>query len=159
MKKNITLVTFSLLFVCNLFAQKELDSLTFDNTQDINFFRNIKNNSQVKKYITANQNVVKIGDTMILGNPTSQELNSRTYSGNYGIRARGGVANTRSTTSKTYDFIKMGRPAGIGSIMTAMSGDAQIMASNRFKNTKVVVSEMKTYHRGSKKNALAVLNL
>lgn len=157
MKKNISLVAFSLLFVFNLFAQKEVDSLTYENTQDINFFRNIKNNTKLKKYITANENVVKIGDTLILGNPTSQELNSRTYSGSYGTRARGGVANTRSTTTKTYEFIKMGRPAGFGSIMTTMSGEAQVMASSRFKNTTVVVSEMKAYHRGSKKKPLYVI--
>lgn len=157
MKKNISLVAFSLLFVFNLFAQKEVDSLTYENTQDINFFRNIKNNTKLKKYITANENVVKIGDTLILGNPTSQELNSRTYSGSYGARARGGVANTRSTTTKTYEFIKMGRPAGFGSIMTTMSGEAQVMASSRFKNTTVVVSEMKAYHRGSKKKPLYVI--
>ena len=51
----------------------------------------------------------------------------------------------------------MGRPAGFGSIMAAMNGEAQAMASNRLKNTKVVVSEMKVYHRGSKKKPLYVV--
>lgn len=158
MKKIITLLIFFLLSTTiNAFAQKEIDSLTYDNTQDINFFRAIKNNTHVKKYRTVNNNVVQIGDTLILGSPTSEEFKTRTYSGSYGTRARGGVSQSRSTSTKTYEFIQMGRPAGFGSIMTAMSGEEQIMASNSLKNTTVLVQEMKTYHRGSKKKPLYVV--
>ncbi|MGB0186846.1 MAG: hypothetical protein ACPF88_07900 [Flavobacteriaceae bacterium] len=157
MKIKHYLFTLVLFTITNVNAQKELDSLTYKNTQDINFFRNIKNNTKIKKYVTANENVVQVGDTLILGNPTSQETNSRTVGGSYGSSGRIGAAKTRSTTTKTYEFIKMGRPAGFGSIMTAMSGEAQIMASNSFKNTTVVVNEMKAYHRGSKKKPLYVI--
>ncbi len=48
----------------------------------------------------------------------------------------------------------MGRPAGLGSIMTFVDGDAQVMASNSLKNTQVIVNEIKAYHRGSKKKPL-----
>ena len=51
----------------------------------------------------------------------------------------------------------MGETSRIGSIMTAMSGEAQIMASNSFKNTTVVVNEIKANHRGSKKKPLYVI--
>jgi len=153
----ITLTTFSLLFTINVFAQREVDSLTYDNTQDINFFRNIKYNTKVKKYVTVSENVVQIGDTLILGDPTSQETSSRTIGGSYGSRGRVGAAKTRSTTTKTYEFIKMERPAGFGSVMTAMGGESQIMASNSFKNSKVIVNEMKAYHRGSKKKPLYIV--
>jgi hypothetical protein len=157
MKKITTLFVSALFTITSINAQKELDSLTFDNTQDINFFRNIKNNTKIKKYVTVSENVVQIGDTLILGNPTSQETNSRTIGGSYGGRGRVGAAKTRSTTTKTYEFIKMGRPAGFGSIMTAMGGESQIMASNSFKNTKVIVNEIKAYHRGSKKKPLYLI--
>ena len=156
MKKIITLISILLLTI-NVNAQRELDSLTYENTQDINFFRTVKNRTLIKKYQTVSKNIIKIGDTVILGNPTSQELNSRTISGSYGNRTRGGVAKTRSTTTKTYEFIKMGRPAGFGSIMTAMSGEAQIMASNSLKNTRAIVKEIKAYHRGSKKKPLYLI--
>ena len=106
------------------------------------------------KYKTINKNVIQIGDTVILGNPTSQEFNSRTYAVSYGNKARGGVSNSRSTSKKTYEFIKMGRPAGFGSIMTAMNGESEVMASNSLKNTKAIVKEIKAYHRGSKKKPL-----
>ena len=158
--KFIRKITYLLILfiVTNINAQKkELDLLTYENTQDINFFRQIKSNTKIKKYITVNENAVQIGDTLIVGNPTSVETNSRTIGGSYGNKGRIGAANTRSTSTKTYEFIKMGRPAGFGSIMAAMNGEAQAMASNRLKNTKVVVSEMKVYHRGSKKKPLYVV--
>ena len=156
--KKITCLLLLLLVGTNINAQKkELDLLTYENSQDINFFKQIKNNTKIKKYITVSENAVQIGDTLILGAPTSSETNSRTYGGSYGKKGRVGAANTRSTSTKTYEFIQMGRPAGFGSIMSAMGGEAPSMASNRFKNTKVVVSEMKAYHRGSKKKPLYVI--
>jgi hypothetical protein len=154
MKKIITLFALTLVSIVNINAQRELDSLTYENTQDINFFKEIKNNTLIKKYKTINKNIIQIGDTIVLGNPTSQEFNSRTYSGSYGNTARGGVANSRSTSKKTYDFIKMGRPAGLGSILTAMNGESAIMASNSLKNTTAIVTEIKAYHRGSKSKPL-----
>ena len=157
MRKIITLFAFTLLTIVNLNAQREIDSLTYENTQDIEFFKNIKNRTLVKKYRTINDNVIRIGDTVVLGNPTNQELSSKTYTGSYGNKARGGISKTRSTTKKTYEFVKMGRPAGFGSIMTAMNGDAQIMASNSLKNTKAIVKEIKAYHRGSKKKPLYLI--
>jgi len=153
MKKIILIITI-VLTVTNISAQKVIDSLTYENTQDIKFFKRIKNRTLVKKYTTINNNVIKVGDTVILGTPTSQELNSRTLSGLYGEKVKFGYSRTRSTTKKTYDFIKMGRPAGFGSIMNALGGEDEIMASNSLKNTKTIVKEIKTYHRGSKKKPL-----
>ena len=156
MKKTIAFLTI-LLSIINISAQEDISLLTYANTQDINFFNSIKNGAQVKEYITTNKNSVKIGDTLILGSPTSQELSTRTYSGGYGTKLTGGVAQSRSTAKKTYEFVQMGRPAGFGSIMSAMNGDAQAMADNSFKNTKVIVREIKTYHRGSKNKPLYVV--
>ncbi|MBE7645012.1 hypothetical protein G1K46_01845 [Tenacibaculum finnmarkense] len=157
MKNIITLFTFTLLTIISVNAQRKIDSLTYENTQDINFFKKIKNRTLVQKYKTVNENVIRIGDTISLGNPTSQEFSSKTYSGSYGSRARGGVSKSRSTTKKTYEFVKMGRPAGFGSIMASLNGDAQTMASNRLKNTKAIVKEIKAYHRGSKKKPLYLI--
>ena len=151
------LFIFTLLTITSINAQREIDSLTYENTQDINFFSKIKNRTLVKKYKTVNQNVIQIGDTVVLGNPTSQEFSSKTYSDSYGNIARGGISKSRITTKKTYEFVKMGRPAGFGSIMTAMNGDAQIMASNSLKNSMAIVKEIKAYHRGSKKKPLYLI--
>jgi len=154
MKKIITIIAVTLIFVTNINAQKELDSLNFKNTQDLNFFKNIKNRTLVKKYTTESGNVIKIGDTIVLGAPTSMEMSTKTLSGSYGRTARGGVSKSRSTTKKTYEFIKMGRPAGFGSIMSSLNGDDAAMASNSLKNSIAVVTEIKAYHRGSKKKPL-----
>jgi hypothetical protein len=156
MKKTITFLTI-ILSIININAQEDINLLTYDNTQDINFFNSIKSGATVKEYVTTSKNSVKIGDTLILGTPTSQETNTRTYAGSYGNQLRGGVAQSRSTSKKTYEFVQMGRPAGFGSIMTAMNGDAQNMASNSLKNTTVIVNEIKTYHRGSKNKPLYVV--
>lgn len=156
MKSTITFLTI-LLSIINMRAQEDITLLTYANTQDINFFNSIKNGAEVKEYITANKNSVKLGDTLILGMPTSQETSTRTYAGSYGNQLRGGVAQSRSTSKKTYEFIKMGRPAGFGSIMNSMNGDAQFMADNSLKNTTVIVNEMKTYHRGSKNKPLYIV--
>lgn len=156
MKKTITFFTI-LLSIINIHAQDDITLLTYSNTQDINFFNSVKSGAQVKEYITTSNNSVKKGDTLILGSPTSQETNTRTYGGSYGTNLRGGVAQSRSTSKKTYEFVKLGRPAGFGSIMTAMNGDAQLMADNSLKNTIVIVDELKTYHRGSKNKPLYVV--
>jgi len=154
MKKLIIFISVTLIFVANISAQKELDSLNFKNTQDINFFKTIKNRTLVKKYTTESGNIIKIGDTIVLGAPTSMEMSTKTLSGSYGRTARGGVSKSRSTTKKTYEFIKMGRPAGFGSIMSSLNGDDAAMASNSLKNSIAVVTEIKAYHRGSKKKPL-----
>lgn len=170
MKKTITFLTF-FLSIINVYAQDdvylqndintkdEVNLLTYENTQDINFFRTVKNGTLIKEYFTINKNSVKIGDTLILGTPTSEEISTRTYSGSYGNTARAGVGQSRSTSKKTYEFIQMGKPAGFGSVMTAMNGDAPNMATNSLKNTTVLVHEIKTYHRGSKNKPLYVTML
>lgn len=156
MKTTITFL-FIILSVVAVQAQESIDLLTYENTQDINFFTNVKNGTPIKEYITTTKNSVKVGDTLILGSPTSQEMNTKTYSGSYGNRARGGISQSRSTSKKTYEFIQLGRPAGFGSVMSAMGGNAQNMADNSLKNTKVIVNEIKAYHRGSKNKPLYVV--
>jgi len=156
MKTTITFFSI-LLSVVTVQAQESIDLLTYENTQDINFFTNVKNGTSIKEYITTTKNSVKVGDTLILGSPTSQEMNTKTYSGSYGNRARAGTSQSRSTSKKTYEFIQLGRPAGFGSVMSAMGGNAQNMADNSLKNTKVIVNEIKTYHRGSKNKPLYVV--
>lgn len=71
-----------------MFSQDEINELTYKKTQDINFFNSIKNGTQVNKYVTVSDNSVSVGDTLILGTPTSEETATRTYSGSYGTKAQ-----------------------------------------------------------------------
>ena len=100
MKKTITLLTIFLSIISISAQEDEIKLLTYANTQDINYFNTVKSGTQVKEYITTSKNSVKIGDTLILGSPTSQEMNTRTYAGSYGGSLRGGVAQSRSTSKK-----------------------------------------------------------
>lgn len=156
MKKIIAFIFSILSFSC-MYAQVKIDQLTYENTQDINFFNSIKNGTEVSQYITSSKNNVSVGDTLILGSPTSEEIRTKTVAGSYGNQLRGGIGLSRSTSKKTYEFIQLGRPAGFGNIMSALNGDAQNMADNSFKNTKVIVQEIKTFHRGSKNKPLYVV--
>ena len=156
-KTNFITLTLCILATLSSMAQKKLDSLTYEQTQDIAFFKSVKSRTLVTKYITANKNTIQVGDTLILGNTTSQEMSTRTYGGSYGSRGRVGASKSRSTSKKTYEFIKLGRPAGFGSLMSAMNGSAPSMASNSLKNTKTIVKEIKAYHKGSKKKPLYVV--
>jgi len=56
MNRFTTLFAVALLTITNLNAQKEIDSLSYENTQDIDFFKEIENGSLVKKYKTINKN-------------------------------------------------------------------------------------------------------
>jgi len=154
MFKIIPLITLVVLFITNTYAQKEIDFVNYKNSQDINFFKKIKNRTLVKEYETQSGNAIKVGDTVVLGNPTSVEMSTRTTSGSYGGTARGGVSSSRSTTKKTYEFIQMGKSSGFSSMMVSMGGNSSSMANNSFKNTRVIVKEIKAYHRGSKKKPL-----
>ena len=154
MFKIIPLITLAVLFITSTYAQKEIDFVNYKNSQNINFFKKIKNRTLVKEYETQSGNAIKVGDTVVLGNPTSVEMSTRTTSGSYGGTARGGVSSSRSTTKKTYEFIQMGKSSGFSSMMVSMGGNSSSMANNSFKNTRVIVKEIKAYHRGSKKKPL-----
>ncbi|HIG90581.1 MAG: hypothetical protein ABGW67_06360 [Flavobacteriaceae bacterium] len=133
-----------------LFSQKKyIESMSFEQSQDISFFINVKNNTKLGEYITASGNSVKLGDTLIIGNPTSSYATSNTYGGGNKIT----FGRTKTRFSKEFEFIKLGRPAGIGA---AMSGADTPMAGINLSKEVVLVKEMKTYHKGSKKKPLNV---
>jgi len=141
-----------LLSSSTVFAQKEtIEKLNYEQTQDINFFVNVKQNTPLKEYITKSGNSIKIGDTLIIGDPTTNSTNTRVVNSGYGIA----IANT--TTRKQFEFIQLGRPAGFGSVMNKMNGQAPDMAGINLKGESVVVHELKAYHKGSKKKPLEVI--
>jgi hypothetical protein len=155
MKNTITLSLICLSFLT--YAQsgeKYLDKITFDQTQDIDFFKYVKNNTEVGTYVFSDSNILKVGDTLYLGVPSSSESFSST-------RATAGVGgtklNTRTTNIASFSQVQLGRPAGFGSIMSAMAGEAPLMAGQSMQNEMTVVREIKLYHKGSKKKPLRVV--
>ena len=143
----ITILAFSSF---TLFSQKKyIESMSFEQSQDIDFFINVKNNTKLGEYITASGNSVKLGDTLIIGNPTSSSATSSTYGGGNKIA----YGRTKTRFNKEFEFVQLGRPAGFGVVM---SGQDTPMAGINLSKEVVLVKEMKTYHKGSKKKPLNV---
>ena len=95
------------LLAINIFAQKEIDSLTYDNTQDINYFSNIKNNTNVKKYITVNDNVVQVGDTLILGNPNLKRALINNFDVRYELYPTAGEIFSATAFYKNFKILNL----------------------------------------------------
>lgn len=151
MKKLI----FGILSFCvfNSFAQKaQLDELTFDDCQNSAFFQKVKNNTNVLRYTAADGSLLEIGDTLVIGVPSG----SITATTAVGAGNTVGVAKARSRTKSSFTTIIMGRPAGFGSIMNAMAGEAPENAGANMQGEIVVISEMKVSHKGSRKKPLAL---
>lgn len=134
----------------NSFAQKQIKELTFDDCQNSSVFQKIKNNTEILKYTAADGSVLEIGDTLIIGTPAGS-MTSTTVAG-AGNTLR--VGKARSRTKSSFTTIIMGRPAGVGSIMSAMSGEAPENANASMQGEIVIISQMKVIHKGSKKKPL-----
>lgn len=150
MKLNLfkTLLTFTLIFICSIsFAQVTLPQMTYEQSQDASKFIYVKNNTNLLEYITASGNSVKVGDTLIIGKPTTSEASTTAY----------GNRSLRTTNRKQFEYIQLGRPAGFGAIMGALGGQAPTMAGINLSKETVLVEEIKVYHKGSKKKPLNVI--
>ena len=83
MKKVLYLFTV-LLFCSNTFSQKQaIEKLTYEDANNIDYFIKVKNNTRVLEYITQDGNSLKVGDTLVLGRPTSESAISTTYGSAY----------------------------------------------------------------------------
>jgi|TARA_B100001059_G_C17706453_1_gene513063 hypothetical protein len=152
MKNLIYLIL--LIPIISLSQKKTILELTHDQSQDINYYKTVKNNTQVLNYILADGNKVSVGDTLIIGLPTSQSSISNTYAGGAGIA---GVARTNTRSKKEFEFVQRGRPAGFGNVMGALGGEGPSMAGADLANEVVKIDEMKVVHKGSKKKPLQVI--
>ena len=131
-------------------AQRDpIDILTYEQTQDINFFQSVRNNTPVKEYIMSDKNSIKLGDTLIIGNPTSSVSSS-----NYNT----GTNNVNTSTNAAFEFVKLGRPAGLGAIMSAAGGDYDSnKLTSGYSGDAVIIEEMKTSHKGGRKKPLLMI--
>ena len=158
MKKLLYLFTF-LLFFSNTFSQKQaIEKLTYEEANNIDYFIKVKNNTRVLEYITQDGNSLKVGDTLVLGRPTSESAISTTYGGgaSTGPVSAGG-ARTKTRINKEFEFIRLGRPAGFGNVMSSMNGDGPSMAGVSLAGEVVKIDEIKVAHKGSKKKPLRLI--
>tara|TARA_B100000579_G_scaffold400216_1_gene381698 strand:- start:889 stop:1602 length:714 start_codon:yes stop_codon:yes gene_type:complete len=158
MKKVLCLFTV-LLFFANTHSQKQaIEKLTYEDANNIDYFIKVKNNTRVLEYITQDGNSLKVGDTLVLGRPTSESAISTTYGGgtSTGPISAGG-ARTKTRINKEFEFIRLGRPAGFGNVMSSMNGDGPSMAGVSLAGEVVKIDEIKVAHKGSKKKPLRLI--
>ena len=75
MKKLITII-FAFITL-NLSAQ----DLTYKETQDIEFFKTVKNGTKYDSYKSKNGTLMKVGDTLIVGSPSTDDSQYTEYIG------------------------------------------------------------------------------
>lgn len=137
--KTISYLLIALLpFFC--FSQYDLEKITYDEANNFSYFKKIKNNTSVKTYISSEKVSISVGDTLIIGNPTSTTSHTD----------RGFTTNS----SKTFHYISYGRPAGFGKVLFALEGYAPIKLQKEFSGDKTIIKEIRVRHRGSKKKPL-----
>ena len=157
--KKVLYLSAVLFFCSNIYSQKQaIEKLTYEEANNIDYFIKVKNNTKVLEYITQDGNSLKVGDTLVLGRPTSESSISTTYGGGAskgGISAGG--ARTKTRVNKEFEFIRLGRPAGFGNVMSAMNGEGATMAGVNLAGEVVKIDEIKVAHKGSKKKPLRLI--
>lgn len=147
----------SLLFLSftAIYAQDEINELTFKDTQNSEVFEQIKNNTRILKYTSADGSIFKLGDTMVIGTPSGTITNTTAA----GAGNTFGIGKAKSRSKSNFQTIIMGRPAGVASIMSAMAGEAPQNADASMQGEIVIIAEMKVAHKGSKKKPLELIIL
>lgn len=143
--KKIFFICFTLATI-TLSAQEQLEELTFKNSQDPGFFMEIDNNTEVKKYISANGSILTVGDTLIIGNPTGSTTSTTAVTAGKGLI---GVTEANSKTKSSFATIILGKPSSINNIL-----DTDQNASADMQGEIVLISKMQVFHKGSKKKPL-----
>ena len=149
------LVALFVIFSPTLFAQGEIERLTYADSQYSKFYQNIKNNTKILKYISANGSELKIGDTLILGVPSGTATTTTIAGGSEGTV---GVARANSKSRSVFATILMGKQIGFGTYISNLSGDSdsQATAKANMQGEIVVIADMRVYHKGSKNKPLAL---
>ncbi|MBH08586.1 MAG: hypothetical protein CMP71_06150 [Flavobacteriales bacterium] len=50
-----------------IFSNPQLEKIVYSQTQDIDYVKNIKNNTTVESYVTKDKHLIKVGDTITIG--------------------------------------------------------------------------------------------
>lgn len=153
--KKLILALF-VLFSVSASAQKQIDELTFEDSQNSSVFQLIRNNTHVLKYTAADGSVLVLGDTLVIGFPSGSET---TTTAAVGAGGTFGVASAKSKTKNSFSNVIMGRPGGAGNLLNAVDGQTPNNAPAKMEGEIVVISDMRVIHKGSKKKPLRVLIL
>lgn len=150
---NKIIIAIICLISSSVYAQDELEKLTYEDCQNSEVFRGIKNNTKLKQYVASNGDVLSIGDTLLIGVPLGMTTNTTEVGASGDVF---GASKSRSRSKRSFETIIMGKPAGFGNVMNAMAGEAPENAQAEMQGEVVVISEIEVNHKGSKKKPLQV---
>ena len=108
----------------------KVTKITYEQTQDIDFAKNINNSTKYNSYQTKNGTLIKVGDTLIVGSPLTDESQYTEYIG----------------THKVFSFIILG---GMG--MAVMGGLNYLPATSQ--GTEFTVEKIWVNHTKLSKNS------
>ena len=97
MIKNIIIIALFLPLLT--FAQKEI--LTYDQTQDIEFSKQYKNNTAIHSYITKEGITISVGDTLVIGNAI---IKTKKYLF-HDVFSHVIIGNPKGETNKTFRYL------------------------------------------------------
>lgn len=137
----------------NLYSQDQIQGLSYADANDINFFKSIRNNTRTLVYEFEDGNRIMVGDTIRLGDPSTEGSNTRTVGGGYRVA---GVANSRTTTSKEFEHIIMGKSAGFGNVILALNGQGPLRAGVGLRGEEAIIEELILTHKGGRKKPLNI---
>lgn len=118
-----------ILISCSAFGQSHLEQLSFEDTQNPETYRSIRNGTTLNTYIAADGSVLNLRDTLLVGTPVGS----------------------------AFSGIIKGRPSDIGNIFK--SGKAKNRPGPELTGEKVVILAMKVEHEGSKQTPLSLVIL
>lgn len=159
MKNNIILICSVLISFASVGQKPTYQRFTYAQTQNMDEYINVKNKSNVLEYETADGIIVKVGDTIYMGVPTSSEAYTRGRTGTYGSNFKYSSTAARTENSAKFETLIYGKPASFGNVMLAMNGEPTMKPGTEMMGEVVIVREMELYHKGSKKKPLAVMVL
>ena len=138
-----------LLFPCLIFGQIT-PSLSYEQTQDISYFKKIKNRTSYFSYTTQEGITLSTGDTLVLANPSTNSSNGNAFI------FENGSAQLDSKDQKSYEFIQYGKRLILRNNQFFSNQSPDAYPTNRLSGERVIIKEIVAIHRGSRKKPLAV---
>ena len=84
-----------------LFALAQIEHLTFDQTNDINFVKQYKNNTSIESYITKDGLIIRVGDTLTIGNAVIDRIKYIFHD----VFSHIVIGKTKGTTNKEFRYL------------------------------------------------------
>ena len=148
--KYFTMRLFFILLFPFLLLGQEKAQLTYKQTQDIAFFKSIKNRTSFDSYVTKEGFTLSIGDTLLLAQPSTRS--SQAYVYQTGDRD----AQVESKEQQRFEFIQFGKRLILRNNQFFSNQSPDAYPTNRLSGEPVIIKEIVAIHKGSRKKPLAV---